>query len=378
MVKLVEISNASDIKAIEGFIRKTGNLIWLDILFREFLRALRYCSGLMILFGLFNVVIYAISPVMVLVTLSLPVMFAAFSTLKKKPGNLDTAKVADERLDNRLLLTTAIELLHSPLDNVSQFAPWVIRQASQMARLRAKQLNAEFWCGRHRMPWPELGSVLVGLFLILQPGKSYERPVFGNSPGTHELPTPVVEAARTSLIEEIRSTPDAVDPQASAFSNHHHRQASSDPTFSAARHGQKPANRSDVLELATGTETTNSTDASIDQPSATTRKIFDHVSRQRAPGIGAEADNEPTETDYQQTENRPLKLININLPDGIPMNSDNGTQAFQDYRFNVNGKRLKPPATADAAKKATGFASVLTFSQQYYVSAYYQKIHSKK
>ena len=382
MAELADLISVKDKSAIELFIRCVRKALWLAMLRGQLELGLWISSAILLLAGLINLFFYNISIYLSLIVALLPMVGVVFVAVKKMPTLANAASHADRLFKSKSLMTTATELLYSHKTVCRDFSPWIIQQAAHSAQRWHEQFKQSTAHKQHRFPWAAMGIALVGFFFILQPGVPDKHEVIkteGNTVTADSKP-----ALLSSLINEIKreentlqneallSSPDELTEQVSS--------ANPPALSNVDTHPQSNQKQAQVEDLSASINKENSPTPPADATqSAEAGDNQSQPKNQRADaGIGTQADTYPSSSLPKDTKNRDIKLVDINLQDGILVSSGGEGMPFNKYQFTDSDKRIKLPSTFASGNTSTAYIVHFSPSQQHYVNAYFKNIHAEK
>jgi len=381
MVELAELISVKDRAAIERFIRCVKKALWLDIFRYQLGRGLWVSSAILLLAGLINLFFYNILISSSLTLALLPIVGGVFVAVKKMPTFANAASHADNLFRGKSLMTTATELLYSNTTAHRDFSPWIIQQAARTAQLWHEQYKQPIYHQQNQFPWAAMGIALCGFFFILQPGVPDKHEVTKVESKT--LTADLKPAPVTSLINEIRREENTLQNEEPAFQDElteHFSSADKPAPSNADTHLQPNKKQAQVDGLSSNTNKDNpqTTMADNSQGSEAGNNQLQPQHQRADAGIGTQADTNPSSSLHNDTKNRDIKLVDIELQDGTLVSSDGKGMPFKEHQFTGSDKRIKLASTVASKNTSTAYTTRFSPSQQQYVNAYFKNIHTEK
>lgn len=358
MAELVVIKRET---VLDRFVRYIRMRLWLALVFARLGRGMRIGAGFLLVCGFFHRFVHPMPISAALLAALLPLAFKLFNAVREKPSIIDASCRADRLLGAKSLLITAVELFYGANPVKNDFSPLIIRQATQSVSDWRKQLELHPIRPARSFPWTALVLALPGCFLLLQPGKTDN-----NSPGSPEWnrqtvqpidaakPNPLLEAIRKQESSAVAGTETDADNMAdqSPVSRRisHFHPARTDTQASAAIPGQPPApgNTQNPARQAQGME-----------------------------GVGGEADLNPASLPDPESLNMAVKSVETNLDSGDLVSNAKAGAAMFNGPLPSAGKSARQAVAASAGANLA-LAANLSFSQQFYAAAFFNRNHPQQ
>lgn len=362
---MAELAAIKDKATLERFVRRIRRALWLGIIFDQFGLGLRAGAGFVVICGFLHVFVHALSISVGIVSAVAPIGCALLLAAGKQPGIVEAACYADQRFNGKSLLTTAVDVLHGVNRRNSDFSPLIVRQAAQSVTTWQQQLERLPLRSTQSFPVWILAVAMLGGFMLLQPGKT-DNPLFNdtekNTRAT-QLSKPETASANR-LLETIKKQESLAETTDEAHAENFN---------SESEHASQSDNNLQPLA-----KEAKSLDTGSDQASSAidTNNQSQHAKGKQ--GIGDEADLNPTATRYSEHKDMELKLIETTLGSGdLVSNAKTGT-ALANGNAPLQRKSPQKRIAAASAGATSAYVANLSFSQQYYVAAYFQLSHSQQ
>ncbi|MGR8930370.1 MAG: hypothetical protein ACU836_06995 [Gammaproteobacteria bacterium] len=273
---------------------------------------------------------------------------------------------------------TAEELLQAPVRLASEFCPWIIRQAARTATLKLKEQSLARLCLLYQPPWLEIGLLVVGIFLILQPAPIDAVTEKSVSVGDNVPSEMLPQSSKTDLFEEIRKAALNNEPNVKAIPNSSDELSVSRHEMASSAHANeiRPDGLADTALTVEETTTKSSEDLTAD---SNINSSLERAGIRPARGIGVDADTDPMTASYEQHPNAQVKYVEVPVNIGRAVSDNKGSVPYvQDYRGPEDKIEFNPSLPPKIEKNTLPLNNYPTFVQQRYASLYFKRIHQKK